>query len=155
MDSDRLNRWLTFGANLGVLIGIILLLVELDQNRDMMRAQTRNELSRGVLDLLGSLVENKELADVMVRANNGEELTPTERYIFGVQSERVFRYWENVHYQYRQGMYDESEFSKHLDTMQAVLIGNQALINFWCQKRSLYSAPFVVELDRLLAQQAC
>ena len=155
MDSDRANRWLTLVANLGVLIGIILLVAELDQNRDMMRAQTRNELSRGVLDLLGSLVENKELADVMVRANNGEELTPTEGFIFGAQAERVFRNWENVHYQYRQGMYDESEFSKHLDTMQAVLIRNQALINFWCQNRSLYSAPFVVELDRLLAQQAC
>ena len=155
MDSDRANRWLSLAANLGVLIGIILLVAELDQNREMMRAQTRNELSRGVLELLGSLVENKNLADVMVRANNGEELTPTQDYIFGAQAERVFRYWENVHYQYRQGMYDESEFSKHLDTMQAVLIDNQALINFWCQKRSLYSTPFVVELDGLLVERAC
>ena len=121
MDSDRVNRWFTLVTNLGVLIGIILLGVELNQNRDMMRAQTRNELSQGVLELLGSLVENKELADVMVRANNGEELTPTEVYIVGTQAERVFRYWENVHYQYRQGMYDESEFSRHLDTMQNVL----------------------------------
>ena len=38
MDSDRLNRWLTLGANVGVLIRIILLVVELDQNRDMVRS---------------------------------------------------------------------------------------------------------------------
>ena len=39
MDSDRLNRWLTLGANLGVLAGIVLILIELDQNAELMRSQ--------------------------------------------------------------------------------------------------------------------
>lgn len=41
MDSDRLNKWLTLGANVGVLIGIILLVIELNQNRDMMRSHLK------------------------------------------------------------------------------------------------------------------
>ena len=45
MESDRLTRWLTIGANVGVLIGIVLLIAELAQNRDMMRAQVRHELA--------------------------------------------------------------------------------------------------------------
>ena len=52
MASAKTTRWLTLGANIGVLIGIVLVLVELDQNRDMMRAQTRNELAMGIVDLL-------------------------------------------------------------------------------------------------------
>lgn len=39
MNSDRLNRWLTLGANVGVFIGIMLILFELNQNADLMRAQ--------------------------------------------------------------------------------------------------------------------
>jgi hypothetical protein len=39
MDSDKANRWLTLGANIGVLIGIILILIELNQNADLMQAQ--------------------------------------------------------------------------------------------------------------------
>jgi hypothetical protein len=39
MDSDRLNRWLTLGANLGVLVGIIILAVEIRQNSDLARLQ--------------------------------------------------------------------------------------------------------------------
>ena len=39
MDSDRLNRWLTLGANLGVLVGLVVLIVEIGQNTEMMRAQ--------------------------------------------------------------------------------------------------------------------
>jgi hypothetical protein len=39
MDSNKANRWLTLGANIGVLIGIILILIELNQNADLMKAQ--------------------------------------------------------------------------------------------------------------------
>jgi hypothetical protein len=45
MDSDRINRWLTLGANVGVLVGIILLVLELNQNSVLMRAQIFNDLS--------------------------------------------------------------------------------------------------------------
>ena len=39
MDTDRLNRWLTLGANFGVLVGLVVLIVEIGQNTEMMRAQ--------------------------------------------------------------------------------------------------------------------
>ena len=39
MDSDRLNKWLSLGANLGVLAGIIFLAVEIRQNSDLARMQ--------------------------------------------------------------------------------------------------------------------
>ena len=39
MDSGRVNRWLTLGANFAVLLGILLILIELNQNADLMRAQ--------------------------------------------------------------------------------------------------------------------
>ncbi len=32
MDSDKINRWLTLGANIGVLTGLILLVTEIRQN---------------------------------------------------------------------------------------------------------------------------
>lgn len=39
MDSERLSRWLALGANFGVLVGLFLLIVEIQQNTDMMRAE--------------------------------------------------------------------------------------------------------------------
>jgi len=67
VDSDRLNRWLTLGANIGVLVGIILLIVELNQNRQMMQAQTRNELSMGIVGIQSGIAENSELANVIAK----------------------------------------------------------------------------------------
>ena len=40
LNTVKLNQWLTLGANLGVLAGLLLLVVELNQNHEMMRSQT-------------------------------------------------------------------------------------------------------------------
>ena len=155
MDSDRLNRWLTLGANIGVLVGIILLILELDQNRDMMRAQTRNEISRAGLDMLAGWSGNPALADAIVRANSGEDLSPSEQFMIRARSETVFRLWENIHYQYRQGLYDESEFNASISTFSRILSQQPSLINAWCETSTMYSVEFADQLQSLLPDDAC
>ncbi len=155
MDSDQVNRWLTLGANIGVLIGIILLLVELDQNREIVRAQTRNEIARTVVEFLFEQAGNPLLAEVIVRSNQGEELSASEQVMYLSRSEAAFRYWENVHYQYRQGMYDETEFVTHLETMRVVIDQNEGLERFWCNTQGMYSKPFAEEIEKLVLKDLC
>ena len=155
MDSDRLTRWLTFGANLGVLVGIILLIVELDQNRDTMRAQTRHELAMGIVDLLQTVASNEQLADLMYRANSGEEITPRELFQYQIRTNALFRYWEDVHYQYRVGLYDDIEFEKQRDAWKDNFANASLAVQYWCKVRSLYSPEFASEMDSLLANNPC
>ena len=155
MDSERLTRWLTLGANLAVLVGILLLVVELNQNRDMMRAQIRHELASGIVDLLQVAASNEQLADVMFRAHSGEELTPTELFQFQLRTNALFRYWENVHYQYREGLYDATEFQKQRDAWKASMTSSIQGQAYWCQVRTLYSPEYMAEMDGLLGNEAC
>ncbi len=62
MNADFVNRWLTLSANIGIVIGLILLIVELDQNRDMMRAQTRNVVAAETINLLTDIAYNDQYA---------------------------------------------------------------------------------------------
>jgi hypothetical protein len=155
MDSDRLNRWLTLGANLGVLVGIILLIVELDQNREMMKAQTRNELSMGLVGIQRGISENNQLADVIARAVANEPLTPSETVQFSHRSIAMYRYWENVHYQYRVGLYDEIEFSRQKDAWNRYMNANKANVQMWCSFRDTFSPDFAAEIDSLLNKYQC
>lgn len=150
MDSHWLTRWLTLGANIGVLIGIVLVLVELDQNRDMMRAQTRQELAMGIVDLLQTPANNEQLANLMYRAHTGGELTPTELFQFHMRTNALFRYWENVHYQYRVGLYDDIEFAMQRNAWKASLTNSYEGKKYWCKVRKLYSPEFMAELDGLI-----
>ena len=40
MDSDRLSRWLAIAANFGVIVGLFLLIIEIQQNTEMMRGKS-------------------------------------------------------------------------------------------------------------------
>jgi hypothetical protein len=146
---------MTLGANIAVLAGIALLIVELDQNHDIVRAQTRNEISQGELILLSSMSSNKELVELLIRAGQGEDLTDAERRMVSVQSESVFRLWQNVHYQGRNGLYDEEEFEKHVDTMRSVLGRSPWLVIYWCDSRLIYPHKFVAEIDGLIPTGSC
>lgn len=155
MESDRLLRWLTIGANLGVLVGLLLLIAELKQNRDMMRAEIRHELAMGIVDLLQTPADNSQLADVLFRGVSGGALTPTESFQFEMRTNALFRYWEDVHYQYRVGLYDQAEFSTQREAWRVSLAGSPLARDYWCGVRALYSPEFAAEMDSLLVADPC
>ncbi len=155
MDSDRLNRWLTLGANLGVLVGIVLLWVELVQNRDMMRAQTRDQIATALVELQIETGTNRQLVELLYRADSGEELTGADLRQIGYRFNALIRYWENVHYQYRQDLYDEVEFESQREAWRWTFENGPAITSYWCRMRLLYSPELVAELDRLLPKNSC
>jgi hypothetical protein len=155
MNSERVLRWATLVANLGAVVGLFLLVVGLKQNEAMMRAQTRNELSVTIVDLFSRVAENPQLASLRRRADAGAELTPDEFYQDEIFTRAFFRYWKNVHYQYRQHLYDEPEFSRQREAWRSYVQSSPAVITFWCAERSQFSPVFVSEFDRLLPPDAC
>ena len=155
MNNDRVAGWLTLGANIAVLIGIVLIVVELDQNRDSIRAQTRNEISSDIVQLLSMIASDGELANIRRRADAGEELSPDEGYRYILLTIANIRYWENVHYQYRQGLYDRVEFERQRAAIRGYIRGSARFSEYWCRNKDLYSPEFVEEVDALMIENAC
>ena len=155
MKPDQLNRWLTFGANLAVLVGIGLVIVELQQNNAMIRAQTRSEISAGITGLLSDVAGNPQLANLVRRADEGQELTADEQKQYAHRSAAMFRYFENVHYQYREGMYDESEYLAHREAWRLFFENSRTAVKNWCDYRKIVSPAFRAEIDGLIAESPC
>ena len=155
MKAQDINQWLTLAANFGVLIGIILLIVELHQNSTMMRAQTRYEVSQGIVDLLSLSANNEQLASLLRRADSGEPLTPDESLQFRHRTYALFRYLENLYYQYRQGLFDESEYRTQKLAWTAYLNSSKAAAEGWCILRPSVSPEFRAEVDNALSKYTC
>jgi hypothetical protein len=62
MDSDKINRWLTLGANLGVVVGIAFLVVEIRQNTTALEAGAYQARSDALQDLSMRVAESEVLA---------------------------------------------------------------------------------------------
>ena len=142
-------------ANLGVLAGILLLAYELNQNREMMQAQTRHDISSEFVGLMISVASDEQLANLVRRGDLGEDLSPDEQYRYERYTRGMFRYWENVHYQYRLGLYDELEFVKQRSAWQAYLVRSKGAVVRWCAARDQFSPEYRREMDQLLTTSSC
>ena len=155
LKSDRLNHWLTLGANLGVLVGIILLIMELDQNREMMRAQVRHDIASQTIDELRALASDAVLTNIIIRQNSGEELSEAEELQARTHRYAAFRTWENLNFQYRLGLFDEEEYRAHTEGWVRLINGPNYYATYWCDYRDFASPGFKAEMDSLINDSKC
>lgn len=118
--AEKISNWITLGANLGVLIGLAVLIVELEQNSDLVRAQIHQARADSFVADRMSYADSELLLPAMVKFRNAggpndvsalSQLDPIER-------ERVRRYlgailagYDNLYFQYRNGLLDEDFYS--------------------------------------------
>ena len=93
MKLSSLNEWLTLGANIGVLGGIVFLAIEINQNNALMESQARFnrlEVARGVPELI---LNNYpvEWGAAVLKAES--ELTPDEANALRISWSRTFLGW--------------------------------------------------------------
>lgn len=152
---EHLSRWIALGANVGVLAGLILVILQLNQNERMIRAQTRHEMAHGISTLLIESAADEHLNQALYRGNHGEPLSPEDANAYYTYRNALMRYWEDVHYQYRMGLYDEAEFDRQRLAWKASMTSSALAIGYWCGVQGLYSAEFAREMNGLIGPDAC
>ena len=94
-------------------------------------------------------------ADVLRRGLAREELSGTESWRFERRMNAWFRHWENMHYQYTAGLFDETEAAKNLDAIAVALERDPGWLEYWCRRGSLYSSEFAAEIENLVETHHC
>ena len=150
-----MSSLISLAANVVTVAGLVIVVFQLYQNHKMTRAQTRHEISSTIVTILSDTANNPQLASVIYRGSHGLPLTPVEQFQFELRSNALLRYWEDVHYQFRMGLYDEEEFDRHRDAWAATVRQSKGFVEYWCRVRPLYSTAFAIEMNRLLPTGAC
>ena len=111
MNADRLNRWLTLTANIGVVLGLLLLIFELRQNQDLVRAQIHQARSDAWVSNRFESADSEFLLpayDKFIKAGGPLDLTAFDS-LDPTESARITRYaqalmgdYDNLFYQFRQ-----------------------------------------------------
>ncbi len=142
MDSDRLNKWLTLGANLGVLVGIIFLAVELRQNNENLATEVRATHFFGITDTWRMVAENPELAAAISKDFEKEELTSAEQ-------SQLQAYWVRVFLALQWGFLEmpKEEFGRGLDFQRRAYLGASTHPPAWVFAEPLLDPMFVVFMN--------
>ena len=110
MDSNRLNRWLTLGANIGVLVGIVVLIIEIAQNTEMMRAQMAQERANQIAQKFDSNIHSDYWPMIAAKRDEAVNSSNWIASLTGEEYQRVLNAYyrdisdiRNQFYQYQQG----------------------------------------------------
>lgn len=151
MKKIDLGQTINTFANIGVIAGIVFLAFELQQNQTVGRAATRNEITAAHMQL-NQFQSTQELAAIVFRSDRDEPLSAEEAWQLRQWLSNWLLFWENVGYQYRSGLYDESEYRSQLELMKIFLNRRKSLKTQFCIQRSLgtLSSEFVADIEGLL-----
>ena len=152
LDSDRVNRWLTLGANVAVLAGIIFLGFELRQNTIASQIEAGNSLENGLRELELFVAGSSEFAEILEKGRDGDDITSTEQLRLFVFYRSVFRQWQNAYFQYRSGALDADVWRGQKYGYANTLNDDIGLRNHWQSNRTMYTAEFDELLESMLTQ---
>ena len=116
MDIEKANHWLTLITNVGVLIGIALLVFELNQNSNLMRAEMHAVRAEAKASRQIDQANSGEMIRIMYQAYAAgfpqdpaglETLSGVDQFRFATFVTGLNEVVQNWHYQCQEGLLDE------------------------------------------------
>lgn len=147
MKSSRVNEWLTLIANIAVVGGIIVLAIEVRQNNELLRSESRQTL---VTNDLASLEANFQNADVFAKLIAESEMSAEDQLRLSFMFALDLRNREFEYFQYINGLLDEQTW---LAYRHVILINHSTgLGRAWWDEigRRIVDPDFAELVDQLL-----
>jgi hypothetical protein len=149
--SDRVNSWLSLIASVGILAGLVLVAIELNQNTDQLRLQlvfqTTQKLFENNRDLLG---ENPTRT-IAKSITNPEDLTYDEFLIASSFVLNQLNEWEDRYFIHEAGLISDRDWKRHIDENIGWTLGNRFAQSYWQISKSAFEPEFAQFVDQALA----
>jgi hypothetical protein len=116
MKSDTANRWLTLGANVGVLLGLILLIIEVRHAIDLSESDAYRNRGTEIQEAMQELALSPDLAAIGVKAQDLGigSLTKVEFVRWSVWNQATALRMQNQFNDYQLGYLDEASYQAML-----------------------------------------
>ena len=119
MDSNRLNRWLSLGANVGVLVGLIILALEIQQANRIAIATTEITVREAWGSVNETIYTNPETVALLAKARIADaEFSAAEREMLGAFAARMMNIWHGIEQAYANEMVSRATFDTAIEDMK-------------------------------------
>jgi hypothetical protein len=154
MDSDHLNKWLTLGANIAVLAGIIILAIEIRQNSEHLALQLKFQAAQKIFENNRDLQEPSKALIYSKALTQPSEMTIDEGLVAASIVLNHINEWEDRFFIYESGLISESEWKRHIHENIGWTLGNPFAKKVWQLNRSAYEPEFAKYIEGLLPDVA-
>jgi hypothetical protein len=136
MKLDRLNHWLNLVASTGVIVGLVFLIVELNQSNRIASYAAEHSLRNQWVEFNIVFVEN---SDVYARLQSGDaELSPSEQVQAVMMSRLMINTWKDAESAYNYGLLSDESFGTTLKDISIVMEEIPGLIPYFAYMVDAY-----------------
>ena len=116
MNNDRLKKWALISEIIGgiaVVVSLVFLILEIKHNTRESQLNTQaieisvyNDLISNIMSINENIIEEGDFAEIVVKANNGDELSKVESLRYGSQLMNLLRHGDVAYFQYKKDAID-------------------------------------------------
>lgn len=151
MTAEKLNRWLTLGANLGVVVGLALLIVEIRQNTEMMEAQMHQSRTEAAMSEQQSVYNSAYIPAMQAKIGSGEPLTEEEVVRYEAWFRGFNRNMDNQLWQHRRGFLGDNIPRSIRHAVRDVIGENEIGRDTWERNKIQYTDEYIAFVEDALA----
>ena len=153
MKAEKLNSWVTLGANLGVVVGLILLIIEIQQNTNMMEAQINQSRTEAAIELQAAIFNSEFMPSIIDKVDNGEELNGEETERYTRYFIAVMRVLDNQLWQYSRGFLGTNTPQSVAGAVRVELGRSDLSMTVWDRVEVAFSDEFIAFVDEAISDQ--
>lgn len=148
MNSDRLNRWLTLAANVGVLVGIVFLALEIRQNSDHLALQLEFAVPTQKIFEINRDLMDPSVARILAKAiETPAELTFEEGLVASSVVLNALNEWEDRYLLHKAGLDGVVDWKRHIQENIGWTLGNRFALAVFNSNRDAFEFEFVDYVD--------
>lgn len=153
MNSDRLNRWLTLAANVGVLVGIVFLALEIRQNSDHLALQLEFAVPTQKIFEMNRDLMDPSVARVLAKAiETPADLTFEEGLVASSFFLNALNEWEDRYLLHKAGLDGVVDWKRHIRENINWVLGSRFAVAVYNSNRDAFETEFAEYVDTLLGE---
>lgn len=137
------------GGAIAVVVSLVYLAVQIRDNTRSSRSATRQSIVDSIVAINMIWPQSESFTQVLADHVAGKQLPHHQALQLSGFCYAYLRCWENVHFQYRNGMLSDEDWSGFRQNVKA-LLQVKAFQDFWKREHKVFTEAFQSEVRRLL-----
>lgn len=134
----------------GVIISLVYLAGEIRQNTKSLRASAYDSITSHIAELNKLIITNSEVASIIEEGDKDRSgLSKDKRKRYDAFQSIRFRHYDNLHYQYRHDLLEESRWQP-LQNALAHHLQKPGVVSSWNQYRKTLNMEFAEYVENLI-----
>ncbi|MBN2412268.1 hypothetical protein JXQ31_11300 [candidate division KSB1 bacterium] len=150
--SDRANSWFTLFANAGILVGLVLVAIELNQNTNQLRLQLTFQANQKIFENNRELIGSNPTQTIAKAITNPGNLTYDEYLIASSYVLNMLNEWEDRYFISEAGLISENDWKRHINENISWTLGNRFAQKTWQITKYCFEIEFAQYVDQALVK---